>query len=91
MERELNEVREKFESKQSEIQAITHATEHLQKELEKRQEENQALQVTNEQSFRKLQLSEAKLAEAQEKLDAQTNLTESLRVENEARLVEVKV
>ncbi|VDN95961.1 unnamed protein product [Rodentolepis nana] len=90
MEKELNEVREQVEMKQSDIQAITLAIEQLQDELEKRQEEKEALQLNNEQSIRKLQLSEAKLAEVQKKLDAQINLTESLRVENGAKLVEVK-
>nr|CDS31731.1 coiled coil domain containing protein 147 [Hymenolepis microstoma] len=90
MEKELNEVREQVEVKQSEIQTITLAIEELQNELEKRQEEKGALQLNNEQSIRKLQLSEAKLAEVQKKLDAQISLTESLRLENEAKLVEVK-
>lgn len=91
MEKEMNEVRQQVESKQAEIEAITTAIEHLQDELEKRQEENRVLKLTQEQSNRKLQLSEAKLAEAQGRLDAQVTLTEGLRTENEARLLEVKV
>lgn len=91
MEWQLNEVREQVETKEAEIQNITQSIEHLKKELEKAQEENQSLQVLNEQSNRKLQLSEAKLTEAQEKLDAQIVTTEALRGENASKLLEVKV
>lgn len=91
MEREMNDVREEVESKQTQIQAIREVIEKLQEELKVRQEENQTLRVAYEQTNRKLQLSEGKLADAQAKLDAQVTLTEGIRVENENRLVEVRV
>ncbi|EUB62976.1 Coiled-coil domain-containing protein [Echinococcus granulosus] len=90
MEREMNDVGEEVELKHAQIRSISEVIEKLQEELKVRQEENRTLRISYEQMNRKLQLAEAKLADAQSKLDAQVALTESIRAENASRSVEVK-
>ncbi|VDM16853.1 unnamed protein product, partial [Hydatigera taeniaeformis] len=90
MEREMNDVREGVELKHAQIRSITEVIEKLQEELKVRQEENRTLRISFEQVNRKLQLAEAKLADAQSKLEAQVALTEGIRAENAGRVVEVK-
>lgn len=91
MEQEMNYVREEVELKHAQIRSISEVIEKLQEELKVKQEENRTLRISFEQMNRKLQLAEAKLADAQSKLDAQVALTENIRAENASRLVEVKV
>ncbi|KAL5110561.1 Cilia and flagella-associated protein 58 [Taenia crassiceps] len=90
MEREMNDVREEVELRHAQIRSISEVIEKLQEEFQIRQEENRTLRISLEQMNRKLQLAEAKLADAQSKLDAQVALTENVRVENASRFEEVK-
>ncbi|VDK38791.1 unnamed protein product [Taenia asiatica] len=90
MQREMKDVREEVELKNAQIRSISEVIEKLQEESKIRQEENRTLRISFEQMTRKLQLAEAKLADAQSKVDAQVALTENIREENANRLVEVK-
>ncbi|VDK32503.1 unnamed protein product [Dibothriocephalus latus] len=90
MEREMNEVHDEVEVKMEEIKAVNAAIEKLQQELRTREEENRVVKISLEQTNRQLQVTDAKLKDAQQKLDQQIALTESVRSENQLLTADVK-
>ncbi|KAA0194509.1 cilia- and flagella-associated protein 58 [Fasciolopsis buskii] len=90
MERELKQVRAEVEAKIEEIRLTSAAVEKLKQELKQKEEENRGTKVSLEQASRQLQITDTKLRECQSKLEAQMQVTDSVMVENQTRLAEVK-
>ncbi|VDP91161.1 unnamed protein product, partial [Echinostoma caproni] len=90
MERELKQVRAEVEAKMEEIRLTSTAVEKLKQELRQKEEENRGTKVSLEQASRQLQVTETKLRECQAKLESQIQVTDSVMVENQTRLAEVK-
>ncbi|THD21327.1 cilia- and flagella-associated protein 58 [Fasciola hepatica] len=90
MERELKQVRAEVEAKMEEMRLTSTAVEKLKQELKQKEEENRGTKVSLEQASRQLQVTETKLRECQSKLETQMQVTDSVMVENQTRLAEVK-
>ncbi|CAL8087230.1 unnamed protein product [Calicophoron daubneyi] len=90
MERELKQVRSEVEAKMEEIQVTSAAVEKLKQELRQKEEDNRTTKVSLEQASRQLQVTETKLKECQGKLEQQIQVTDSVVLENQSRLSDVK-
>ncbi|KAG5446493.1 Cilia- and flagella-associated protein 58 [Clonorchis sinensis] len=90
MERELKQVRSEVEAKMEEIRVTSAAVDKLRQELKQKEESNRSTKVSLEQANRQLQVTETKLKECQIKLEQQIQVTDSVMIENQSRLQEVK-